>query len=253
MSRLKERIKDVVLYSRAHSLADDLTRFRGFDSLDVSFPDAGFSTTVYHPQTRSGWVEPIHDTTYYEELTVRTLVEELSPGDTFWDVGSRTGYFAQIASGVTDPSNVYVFEAMQGRARIVRTINRRYYGGAFTVEHTRLSDRSGEESTTGDDYAREHGAPDVVKLDIEGGEYLALKGLDRTLREHRPTLLIEMHYEAIEALGGSVEEMHATLEDVYDSVRIADRYRRRSETWRPLEEADGEWVEGSFQLLCTSE
>jgi len=253
MSRLRERITDVVLHSRVHSLADDLARFRGFDALEVSFPEAGFSTTVYYPQARSGWVEPIHDTTYYEELTVRTLADELSPGDVFWDVGSRTGYFAQIASGVTDPSNVYVFEAMQGRSRIIRSINRRYYGGAFTVEHTRLSDRSGDGSTAGDDYARAHGTPDVVKLDIEGGEYPALQGLDRTLREHRPTLLVEMHYEAIEALGGSVEEMHATLEDVYDSVWIADRYRRQEETWRPLEAVDGGWIEGSFQLLCTSE
>ena len=37
--------------------------------------------------------------------------------------------------------------------------------------------------------------PDVVKLDVEGAEHLAVLGMQRTLEEHRPPLLIELHGE----------------------------------------------------------
>lgn len=41
-------------------------------------------------------------------------------------------------------------------------------------------------------------APDFIKLDVEGMEYMALKGMCQTLRVHHPRLSIEMH-------GGTVE------------------------------------------------
>jgi hypothetical protein len=36
-------------------------------------------------------------------------------------------------------------------------------------------------------------APDVVKMDIEGGEVLAIPGMRRVLREQRPVVLLELH------------------------------------------------------------
>jgi len=35
--------------------------------------------------------------------------------------------------------------------------------------------------------------PDLVKMDIEGGEVFALPGMERTLKEHHPILLLELH------------------------------------------------------------
>ncbi len=42
-------------------------------------------------------------------------------------------------------------------------------------------------------YPQGHPAPSVVKIDVEGGEGMVLKGADRLLSERRPTLLIELH------------------------------------------------------------
>ena len=38
-----------------------------------------------------------------------------------------------------------------------------------------------------------HPAPQVVKMDIEGGEVLALPGMRRLLREHPPLIFLELH------------------------------------------------------------
>ena len=42
-------------------------------------------------------------------------------------------------------------------------------------------------------YRDGHPAPQVIKMDIEGGEVLALKGMARILDEARPLILLELH------------------------------------------------------------
>ncbi|HVO32809.1 MAG TPA: FkbM family methyltransferase [Elusimicrobiota bacterium] len=54
----------------------------------------------------------------------------------------------------------------------------------------------------------------LIKLDIEGGEWLALEGSQRVLDHprHPVALLIEVHPENIQAYGGSVPEFRRRLE-----------------------------------------
>jgi hypothetical protein len=42
-------------------------------------------------------------------------------------------------------------------------------------------------------YERQNPPPQVVKMDIEGGEVLALPGMRRLLDEARPILMLELH------------------------------------------------------------
>jgi FkbM family methyltransferase len=46
-----------------------------------------------------------------------------------------------------------------------------------------------------DEFVYEQGnpAPEAVKMDIEGGEVLALPGMSRILREHHPLMFLELH------------------------------------------------------------
>ncbi len=45
-------------------------------------------------------------------------------------------------------------------------------------------------------YGQGNPPPQVVKMDIEGGEVLALPGMRRVLREARPLMLMELHGHA---------------------------------------------------------
>ncbi len=82
--------------------------------------------------------------------------------------------------------------------------------------------------------------PDVVKLDVEGAEHLAVLGMRRTLEERRPPILVELHGEDCAA---------STLE-------VLDRYG-----YRYLDPASGDELAGTaavaerfagsvFQLLA---
>jgi FkbM family methyltransferase len=53
--------------------------------------------------------------------------------------------------------------------------------------------------------------PDIVKMDIEGAECRALRGMSRVLREARPKLLLELHPAAISEIGGSIAEVDSIL------------------------------------------
>ena len=42
-------------------------------------------------------------------------------------------------------------------------------------------------------FAFQKGAPDIIKIDVEGEELEVLKGAEKTIREYRPSLCIEAH------------------------------------------------------------
>ena len=48
-------------------------------------------------------------------------------------------------------------------------------------------------------YGAEGAIPQVIKMDIEGGEVLAIRGMERLLAEARPLLLVELHGQAAAA------------------------------------------------------
>ncbi len=70
-------------------------------------------------------------------------------------------------------------------------------------------------TNTFDHFAQKFGAPSLVKMDIEGAEYLVLKNIPEALKvENAPTLFIEFHPGEIEALGGTVSELRQKLSDI---------------------------------------
>jgi FkbM family methyltransferase len=66
-------------------------------------------------------------------------------------------------------------------------------------------------------YQQGNPPPDVVKMDIEGGELLALPGMQRILAEHPPLMLLELHgpesekaaWETLTAAGYRLRQMTA--------------------------------------------
>jgi FkbM family methyltransferase len=88
-------------------------------------------------------------------------------------------------------------------------------------------------------------APMLIKLDVEGHEAAALRGLCRTVQSHRPAILLECNPEMLPANGSSVPELLEllagwgyvphTMGVVWS--RLARewrlRLRRVPESWRP--------------------
>jgi len=169
--------------------------------------------------------------TYEPELqgAVRDWVK---PGWIAYDVGANIGYISLLfAKTVGNNGKVFSFEALPANLeRLRKNINLNFdnigkitiFSGAVTnmIAPVRFligpsggmgkvegsAGRQGEyhqsievPGITLDDFVYHQGqpVPQVIKIDIEGGEVLALPGMQRLLVEKHPLLFIEMHgYEA---------------------------------------------------------
>ena len=66
---------------------------------------------------------------------------------------------------------------------------------------------------------------DFVKLDIEGSEFGALKGMEQMLKRDHPTIMMEFHPPSIEEAGDKPEDSYNFLMEIgYTRFDLADPY-----------------------------
>jgi FkbM family methyltransferase len=188
--------------------------------------------------------------TYEPELqeSIRRLIQ---PGMVIYDVGANIGYVSLLfAKAVGASGRVFAFEALPANLERIRANLALNEWAAVTpvgmavIDAERevefLTHASGamgkavgsagrkEESygvrlpVTGmslDNYIYTHSGPlpQVVKVDIEGGEVMALPGMRRLLREGKPLVFLELH--GPEAAQVAWNELNAARYHLY---RMAD-------------------------------
>jgi FkbM family methyltransferase len=179
----------------------------------------------------------------YESNLVRLLEERLGRGAVFYDVGANVGIFTFLAGlrvgaeGTVvafepEPNNIICLRRSIDLNRLPADIrlmeiavadrdgslafDRR--GGAFSGRVVAAGSNDGPAASVIEVPARsidslvaggEIPPPNLVKIDVEGGEGAVVAGMQRTLADHRPEVLVEMHGFA----RPSVEQACAILEE----------------------------------------
>ena len=194
----------------------------GLTQVKVAAGDlAGYSILLDMQVDKDYWLG-----TYEPELQA-ALRELIQPGAVVYDVGANIGYVTLLlAKAAGETGKVYAFEALPENAerwRMNMAINGMQarlslFAGAVTqtsgpvrfLVHAsggmgKVAGSAGRQdkylseiSVPGislDEFVYGQGnpPPQVVKMDIEGGEVLALPGIRRVLREARPLMLMELH------------------------------------------------------------
>ncbi len=163
----------------------------------------------------------------YEPELQSAVAELVRPGMVAYDVGANIGYISLLlARAVQTDGRVFAFEALPAnleRLRLNLALNglqtRVQVVAAAVTDHSGLvqflvgpsggmgkaAGSAGRQAgykqaitVTGlalDDFVVAQGNPhpQVVKMDIEGGEVLALPGMRRLLKEVHPLVLLELH------------------------------------------------------------
>jgi len=186
--------------------------------LPVEVPLNGYSVFV-RPEDRDIG-RHIEKTGQYEPHVSAAVSECLRPGNVFVDVGANIGFFTNMAAHLVGERGVVV--AVEPMDKNLQLIYRGIERNAF--KHVRVhacaaSDRTqivsmatgaatsnGQvipaSSTTQQLFAQAKPLDplladleriDLIKLDIEGYELLAWRGLHRSLERHRPLVLSEFH------------------------------------------------------------
>jgi FkbM family methyltransferase len=194
----------------------------------------------------------------YETAQIDAFFSFVSPGDLIFDAGANMGIFSLLASKhgafvvAFEPSpdiykrlntNIQLNRA-EGTVRAVNSaianecssvlfFEARYgnqgVGRIFSFGDTGESaEKHRVPADTLDNYAQQYGTPQLIKIDIEGAEWLALKGAKRLMSlEKAPKFFVEFHPQEMEHIGGSVEECVKLFQEsgyfVYQLSRIMSR------------------------------
>jgi FkbM family methyltransferase len=192
---------------------------REFVHFIESGPATGLHYPVLLPDDKGVW------TGNYEVEFVSALVNAVQPGDVCYDIGGWRGYCGG-AMAAHHAKRVFIFEPLpENCERIEKLIQlnsqlpielvRSAVGEAHgTAEFSMLDATSmGKLSNSPfqpevqscqqltvnvvaiDAWRRENKAelPQVIKIDVEGAEYMVLRGAEKTIKESLPRLFIECH------------------------------------------------------------
>ncbi len=179
----------------------------------------------------------------YEPVETALIKLLVKPTDTCLDIGAHIGYFTLLMAKLC--KKVYAFEADPRNAAVAA-------GNAkgldnVTVSSLIVSDKEGWaslylcDSNSGMhrtypskwctdisisipsiriDTHPEIDRIDFIKMDIEGSEMAALKGMERLLTRYHPTMIIEFHPPSIEEYGASPVEEYHFLKTLGYSIRL---------------------------------
>ncbi len=224
---------------RAIFLSSDEYR-SNFANTPERIVDMGHARVVVDP-TESEFGRHIARNGNWEPHIMALLQRHLKPGDTYVDVGANVGVMAFTAAAAVGPSGrVLAFEPHPDNIRNflagVRTNgfkNVQLHGFALSDAQSVFSlfgtsngflMPGGQTvfqtvALPGDPILADLPRLDFLKIDIEGHEPQALKGLDRTLRKHRPIVLGEFNPRCLqEHIGCPPADFARQLFDLTDAI-----------------------------------
>ena len=187
----------------------------------------------------------------YERQTLARVLGLLRPGDEFWDVGANIGIFTLLAGQRVGPAGRVVsweptpatFEVLKEHLRLnnlennCRTLNAAVNDGSgdsveFSLDASdRLAstNRIASRPIPGNDQrirvpagaldswsVRLNSQPRLIKLDIEGGEVLALRGANALMSGSvgsRPMFILAVHPQFLGEFGCQVEEIEQIINE----------------------------------------
>ena len=150
----------------------------------------------------------------YEADVVGEALLSLPPPGVAYDLGANAGYYTLVLA--KRMTHVYAFEPVP--LELTRHVERNHLESRVTVVAAAVSDVSGDGWLTAGDAPERHLAragalrvrtvaldemdlpdPCFVKMDIEGSESRALRGMRARLGRAHPVLLIAIHSDALRA------------------------------------------------------
>lgn len=202
----------------------------------------------------------IHSFKQYEEPVRQVVREHLKPGDVFVDVGANIGVMTFLGASLVGPQGRVI--AVEPNPDNVQLLYRSIVlNGSENVEVLPLaaSDRRAVCSLTGrsnthligargpqgggryvqsvglDDLLGELPRLDFVKMDIEGHEPPALRGMLKLVTRHRPTLLTEFNPRCLGVQEQEPLDYLRQIHALYPSVRVISHFGDDERFTRPEE------------------
>ncbi len=184
---------------------------------------------------------------FKDRSEISLLKKWIKPGDCVVDIGANIGFYSSFLSKLVGSNgSVHAFEPNEQNFEYLRNvvaglknvkINKLavsdskgpinlYTSKSLNTDHRSYSFEGYDkvyksESTTLDDYIKDRFKVDFIKMDIQGAEYSALKGMNKTLsKNHDIVLLMEYWPEGLKKQGVTVDMMTVYFEKLGMSIYV---------------------------------
>ncbi|MFN3599555.1 MAG: FkbM family methyltransferase, partial [Aquificaceae bacterium] len=178
---------------------------------------------IYAP-TPYGSSRDMYTIAYFGSLsefqTIKFFIKYLKYDDIFYDIGANYGFYTLLAQEFIKEGQIHAFEPLPEVFEILEmNVKPQDFKNTF-LNQVAVSDVVGEieffsckgdssrssmikrdlfggshvikvKTITLDEYIKTHKPPTIMKIDIEGAEYLALKGGENLLKSHSPLIIME--------------------------------------------------------------
>lgn len=175
----------------------------------------------------------------YEKDTTDFFKKTIKPGMMVVDIGAHIGYFTRIFSKLVgssgrvvafepDPQNFALLQKNMAGLPNVTLVNAAVSDKKGSIDFYQIEDSTGCHTTVPtnapakkfsvdaiamDDFSQSF-FPDVIKMDIEGGEPSALRGMERILTGRRSLCIVmELNPEALGRSGATPAKVIASLQE----------------------------------------
>ncbi len=190
-----------------------------------------------------------------ESFETNFFCHSIKPGMTVIDVGANTGYYALIASAmVGEAGRVYAFEPEpESYKKLLKNIELNNFSNIIPVDKA-LTDRTGTiklflskmspihsiaeppecrgeiyvQTVSLDEFLAEDPRVDIIKMDIEGSEILALRGMRRIIESNKSLkIFLEFLPRQFEAAGFTADDYFDLLKGYGFKISLFDEYQKR--------------------------
>jgi FkbM family methyltransferase len=207
----------------------------------------------------------------YEPSVCEVLARLIENSKVYADVGGNVGFFSVLPALMNPNCKIFYFE-MDSTIRPLLMRNMKLNEldeSRITIINAAVGDHEGEleylphpysflakegnenidvydlkfraHVISLDDYFHDRGVdPDLLKIDIDGAEMAALRGMSRILKGTRPNLLLEVHPTILPKFGSSASEVCSFLHELdYRFFLISDFRNQKTSRLTQIFDFDG--------------
>jgi len=217
-------------------------------TMKVDSHDISFSTIDKYSKL---WFFPRYSKKrLHEPILTRLLIDSLSQGQTFVDVGANLGYFTCLIGKLFPANQIFSFEVdpqaftlLEKNIKLNNLDNIKAYNCGISnkegfvkipknstpdprlsiiVNDADANDGLAVRSVDLDSFfLNEECRPDVIKIDVEGAELLVLQGMRSLLEKENLTIFLELHGNILSNFGTNSKEVISLLQSLnYDIYEI---------------------------------
>jgi len=181
----------------------------------------------------------------YGDQPLERILDEIEPDDVFWDIGANIGTHTLFPAKAASNGSVVAIEANDRNYQSLQMNIRKNKITNISTEDVALSDHNGTEelaisghnlsgegshsierkptsestsvtTVTGDSLLERYSSPNIVRMDIEGAELNALRGMTDALKKTR-LISLEVHEQYVEK-----EKIYTLLESTGFEISVIE-------------------------------